>query len=125
MKPYNISHMIMSIGNHKKNYVMKINVVSIFIVLLALTSCVNNSTSKRNKNMDTLNLTQKWDKTFPKSDKVEHTKVTFQHRYGIALAADLYKPHNAQGRLAAIAVSGPYGAVKEQVSGRYAQTLAE
>lgn len=125
MKPYNISHMIMSIGNHKKNYVMKINVVSIFIVLLALTSCVNNSTSKRNKNMDTLNLTQKWDKTFPKSDKVEHTKVTFHNRYGIALAADLYKPQNAQGRLAAIAVSGPYGAVKKQVSGRYAQTLAE
>lgn len=125
MKPYNISHMITSIGNHKKNYVMKINVVSIFIVLLALTSCVNNSTSKRNKNMDTLNLTQKWDKTFPKSDKVEHTKVTFHNRYGIALAADLYKPQNAQGRLAAIAVSGPYGAVKEQVSGRYAQTLAE
>lgn len=125
MKSYNISHMIMSIGNHKKNYVMKINVVSIFIVLLALTSCVNNSTSKRNKNMDTLNLTQEWDKTFPKSDKVEHTKVTFHNRYGIALAADLYKPKNAQGRLAAIAVSGPYGAVKEQVSGRYAQTLAE
>ena len=125
MKPYNISHMIMSIGNHKKNYVMKINVVSIFIVLLALTSCVNNSTSKRNKNMDTLNLTQEWDKTFPKSDKVEHTKVTFHNRYGIALAADLYKPKNAQGGLAAIAVSGPYGAVKEQVSGRYAQTLAE
>lgn len=125
MKLYNISHMIMSIGNHKKNYVMKINVVSIFIVLLALTSCVNNSTSKRNKNMDTLNLTQEWDKTFPKSDKVEHTKVTFHNRYGIALAADLYKPKNAQGRLAAIAVSGPYGAVKEQVSGRYAQTLAE
>ena len=125
MKPYNISHMIMSIGNHKKNYVMKINVVSIFIVLLALTSCGNNSTPKRNKNMDTLNLTQKWDKTFPKSDKVEHTKVTFHNRYGIALAADLYNPQNAQGRLAAIAVSGPYGAVKEQVSGRYAQTLAE
>lgn len=54
MKPYNISHMIMSIGNHKKNYVMKINVVSIFIVLLALTSCVNNSTSKRNLNSATL-----------------------------------------------------------------------
>lgn len=125
MKPYNISHMIMSIGNHKKNYVMKIKVVSIFIVLLALTSCVNNSTSKGNKNMDTLNLTQEWDKTFPKSDKVEHTKVTFHNRYGIPLAADLYKPKNAQGRLAAIAVSGPYGAVKEQVSGRYAQTLAE
>lgn len=104
---------------------MKINVVSIFIVLLALTSCVNNSISKSNENMDTLNLTQEWDKTFPKSDKVEHTKVTFHNRYGITLAADLYKPKKAKGRLAAIAVSGPYGAVKEQVSGRYAQTLAE
>lgn len=125
MKQYNISNMIMSVDNRKKPYVMKINVVSFLIVLLALTSCVNNSTSKRNENMDTLNLTQEWDKTFPKSDKVEHTKVTFHNRYGIALAADLYKPKNAQGRLAAIAVSGPYGAVKEQVSGRYAQTLAE
>ena len=65
------------------------------------------------------------DKTFPQSDKVEHTKITFHNRYGITLAADLYKPKNTQGRLVAIAVSGPYGAVKEQVSGRYAQTLAE
>ena len=70
-------------------------------------------------------MTQEWDKTFPQSDKVEHTKITFHNRYGITLAADLYKPKNTQGRLAAIAVSGPYGAVKEQVSGRYAQTLAE
>lgn len=75
--------------------------------------------------METLELTQEWDKTFPKSDKVEHTKITFYNRYGITLAADLYKPKDAQGHLAAIAVSGPYGAVKEQVSGRYAQTLAE
>ena len=76
--------------------------------------------------MDTLELTQEWDKTFPQSDKVEHSKITFHNRYGITLAADLYKPKNAaQGPLAAIAVSGPYGAVKEQVSGRYAQTLAE
>lgn len=75
--------------------------------------------------MDTLELTQEWDKTFPQSDKVEHSKITFHNRYGITLAADLYKPKNRQGRLAAIAVSGPYGAVKEQVSGRYAQTLAE
>lgn len=108
---------------------MKINFVSFLIVLLALTSCGNNSSSssKMNKeeNMDTLNFTQEWDKTFPKSDKVEHTKVIFHNRYGITLAADLYKPKNTQGRLAAIAVSGPYGAVKEQVSGRYAQTLAE
>ena len=75
--------------------------------------------------MDTLELTQEWDKTFPQSDKVEHSKITFHNRYGITLAADLYKPKNTQGHLAAIAVSGPYGAVKEQVSGRYAQTLAE
>ena len=71
------------------------------------------------------NLTREWDKVFPQSDRVNHSKVTFRNRYGITLAADLYKPRNARGHLAAIAVSGPYGAVKEQVSGRYAQTLAE
>lgn len=72
-----------------------------------------------------LNLTDKWDKTFKKSDKVEHSKVTFHNRYGITLAADMYAPKGAQGRLPAIAVSGPFGAVKEQASGLYAQTLAE
>lgn len=72
-----------------------------------------------------LNLTQEWDKTFPKSDKVEHSKVTFHSRYGITLAADLYKPKNAKGKFAAIAVCGPFGAVKEQASGLYAQTMAE
>ncbi|MDE6499860.1 MAG: alpha/beta hydrolase [Rikenella sp.] len=75
--------------------------------------------------METLNLTQEWDKTFPQSDRVEHTKITFHNRYGITLAADLYKPKEADGPLAAIAVSGPFGAVKEQVSGRYAQAMAE
>lgn len=72
-----------------------------------------------------LTLTKEWDKTFPKSDKVNHRKVTFHNRYGITLAADLYEPKNAQGKLAAIAVSGPFGAVKEQASGIYAQTMAE
>ena len=72
-----------------------------------------------------LNLTTEWDKTFPKSDKVEHSKVTFVNRYGITLAADLYVPKNAKGKLPAIAVSGPFGAVKEQCSGLYAQTMAE
>ena len=72
-----------------------------------------------------LKLETKWDKTFPKSEKVDHCKVTFKNRFGITLAADLYKPKNASGRLPAIAVSGPFGAVKEQVSGRYAQELAE
>lgn len=70
-------------------------------------------------------LTNEWDKTFPKSDKVEHRKVTFYNRYGITLAADLYKPKGAEGRLPAIAVCGPFGAVKEQASGLYAQIMAE
>ena len=72
-----------------------------------------------------LKLTKRWDKTFPKSDKVRHSKVTFVNRYGITLAADLYLPKNAKGKLAAVAVCGPFGAVKEQCSGLYAQTLAE
>ena len=72
-----------------------------------------------------LRLTEEWDKTFPKSDKVDHRKVTFHNRYGITLAADLYVPKGAQGRLAAIAVCGPFGAVKEQAAGLYAQTMAE
>ncbi|MCQ2799753.1 MAG: alpha/beta hydrolase [Bacilli bacterium] len=72
-----------------------------------------------------INLETKWDKTFPKSDKVEHCKVTFKNRYGIELAADLYKPLNMVGKLPAISVSGPFGAVKEQCSGLYAQTMAE
>lgn len=74
---------------------------------------------------ETLHLTQEWVKTFPQSDKVEHGKVTFHNRYGITLVADLYKPANAQGKLPAIAVCGPFGAVKEQCSGLYAQTMAE
>ena len=72
-----------------------------------------------------LKLTQNWDKTFEKSDKVDHCKVTFVNRYGITLAADMYVPKNAEGKLPAIAVSGPFGAVKEQCSGLYAQIMAE
>ena len=75
--------------------------------------------------METLNMTQEWDKVFPQSDKVDHTKVTFHNRYSITLAADLYARKNAGGRLPAIAVSGPFGAVKEQSSGLYAQKMAE
>ena len=74
---------------------------------------------------ETLHLVQEWDKTFPKSDKAEHCKVTFCNRYGITLAADMYTPKGAQGKLPAIAVCGPFGAVKEQASGLYAQTMAE
>lgn len=74
---------------------------------------------------ENLNLTREWDKVFPQSDKVNHSKVTFRNRYGITLAADIYIPKDAAGPLPAIAVSGPFGAVKEQASGLYAQTLAE
>lgn len=72
-----------------------------------------------------LKLTQEWDKVFPKSDKVDHKKVTFANHFGIILAADMYTPKNADGKLPAIAVSGPFGAVKEQSSGLYAQEMAE
>lgn len=72
-----------------------------------------------------LNLVQEWDKTFPKSEKINHRKVTFNNRFGITLVADLYEPKDAQGKLPSIAVSGPFGAVKEQCSGLYAQTMAE
>lgn len=72
-----------------------------------------------------LTLTQEWDKTFPQSSNVTHSKITFHNRYGITLAADMYVPKNMSGKLPAIAVSGPFGAVKEQASGLYAQTMAE
>lgn len=75
--------------------------------------------------MDNLKLTTEWDKIFPKSEKVEHSKVCFHNRYGITLAADMYIPAGANGKLPAIAVCGPFGAVKEQASGLYAQTMAE
>ena len=75
--------------------------------------------------MERLNMTNEWDKVFPKSNKVDHSKITFHNRYGITLAADLYLPKGSVGKLPAIAVSGPFGAVKEQSSGLYAQTMAE
>lgn len=77
------------------------------------------------KTTDTLQLTTEWDKVFTKSDKVDTRKVTFKNRYGITLVGDLYLPKNVQGKMPAIAVSGPFGAVKEQSSGLYAQTMAE
>ena len=75
--------------------------------------------------MENLSLVKEWDKTFPRSEKVDHSKVTFHNRYGITLAADMYVPKDAEGTLAAIAVCGPFGAVKEQAAGLYAQTMAE
>lgn len=92
------------------------------------TNAVNEITDKKttnNRDMDTLELTKEWDKVFPQSEKVNHSKVTFRNRYGITLAADMYTPKNAEGKLTAIAVCGPFGAVKEQSSGLYAQTMAE
>lgn len=87
---------------------------------------VTNNNLKSNTTMnENLNLTQEWDKVFPKSDKVNHHKVTFRNRYGITLAADMYIPKAADGKLAAVAVCGPFGAVKEQSAGLYAQTMAE
>lgn len=104
-------------------------ILSAALLLSALTA---NSKEMNNKNTDTsfahvekLDLTQVWDKVFPKSDKVDHCKVVFVNRYGVTIAADLYKPKGATGKLPAIAVSGPFGAVKEQSSGLYAQQLAE
>lgn len=85
----------------------------------------NTNTNTSVASAEQLTLTQEWDKVFPKSDKVDHRKVTFVNRYGITLAADMYVPKGATGPLPAIAVSGPFGAVKEQSSGLYAQQLAE
>ncbi|MDE7396469.1 MAG: alpha/beta hydrolase [Muribaculum sp.] len=100
--------------------------------MITMASLTSNSQNMNNLNLDTsvapaekLTLTQEWDKVFPKSDKVNHRKVTFVNRYGVTLAADMYTPVNASGKLPAIAVSGPFGAVKEQSSGLYAQQLAE
>lgn len=91
----------------------------------AAPECRNNTTQGSSVKASTLSLTNEWDKVFTKSDKVDHSKVTFVNRFGITLAADLYIPKKASGKLAAVAVSGPFGAVKEQASGLYAQELAE
>lgn len=103
---------------------MRIQVIAM-LTWLAFTNATAQETTTKSTNMEALELTREWDKTFPQSDRVEHSKITFHNRYGITLAADLYKPKDVRGTLAAVAVCGPYGAVKEQVSGRYAQTLAE
>ena len=107
---------------------MRNRILTILVSLLLGVACTPTDTETNRKNdndMENLSLTREWDKVFPQSDKVDHSKVTFANRYGITLAADLYIPRNAEGKLPAIAVSGPFGAVKEQVSGLYAQTMAE
>lgn len=102
---------------------MRKQIITTVIALLAVMTAY--SQNKNQNHMEKLNLTTEWDKTFPKSDKVNHSKVTFPNRYGITLAADLYVPKGAKGPLPAIAVCGPFGAVKEQASGLYAQEMAE
>ncbi len=104
---------------------------TIIVLLLIWTATIGTADAmggnkqKNERNMEKLELTTVWDKTFPKSEKVDHSKVTFVNRYGITLAADMYRPKNASGKLPAIAVCGPFGAVKEQAAGIYAQTMAE
>lgn len=103
---------------------MKRNLTALLMVCLIMIGAACTKTNNKN-NMENMNLTSEWDKTFPKSDKVNHSKATFTNRYGVMLAADVYVPKNAEGKLPAIAVSGPFGAVKEQAAGLYAQTMAE
>ena len=103
-----------------KTFIMR----RIFIALAMLMAFIT-AGAQNTEEMTQLKMTQEWDKVFPKSEKVEHEKVSFHNHFGFELAAEVYKPKNAQGRLAAVAVCGPFGAVKEQASGLYAQTLAE
>lgn len=103
-----------------------IGLVGLLFACTGTTTHTENNQLNKEENMEEkLTLTQAWDKVFPQSDKVNHSKVTFHNRYGITLVADLYVPKQAEGKMPAIAISGPFGAVKEQASGLYAQTLAE
>lgn len=106
---------------------MKLTAIALAAAAAAfITGCAANADQKLTDQQGAaMNVTQEWDKVFPQSTKVDHKKITFHNRYGITLVADMYIPKGAQGKLPAIAVSGPFGAVKEQSSGLYAQTLAE
>ena len=100
-------------------------VILMALAVVVLTACNSNKQTTDNDMKQELTLTQDWDKVFPLSEKVNHQKVTFETQYGLTLAADLYTPKNAEGKLPAIAVSGPFGATKEQSSGLYAMRMAE
>ena len=105
---------------------MKQLIITLAVCVLMLGACCNKNDKQTEKTMtQQLTMTQEWDKVFPLSEKVSHRKVTFPTQYGLTLAADLYTPKEAEGKLAAIAVSGPFGAVKEQSSGLYAMRMAE
>ena len=115
----------MKMQNNKKTIIF-FGAMVCALAALTLAACGNKQETKNNENMkQELILTQEWDKVFPLSDKVNHRKVTFETQYGLTLAADLYTPKDASGKLPAIAVSGPFGAVKEQSSGLYAMRMAE
>ena len=98
--------------------------LAIFMLGASSMTYAAGATNAQNPNLPVSQVSE-WDKTFPQSNKVEHKKVTFKNRYGITLVGDLYLPKKRDGKLPAIAISGPYGAVKEQTSGLHAQTLAE
>ncbi len=104
------------------NFSMK-HIFILALTALLLSACAQKKTTSMNE--QSITMTQEWDKTFPLSEKVYHEKVTFKTLYGFTLAADLYIPKNANGKMKAIAVSGPFGAIKEQCSGLYAMTMAE
>lgn len=108
-----------------KHLLLSVFALSCGALLTPAQTMKNINTDTSVASIEQLSVTQEWDKVFPKSEKVDHRKVTFVNRYGVTLVADMYTPRNAQGNLAAIAVSGPFGAVKEQSSGLYAQKLAE
>ncbi|WP_091815703.1 alpha/beta hydrolase [Prevotella communis] len=105
---------------------MKRTFLAAMVLVGMLAGCTNSNKQTTNNDMEQkLELTQEWDKVFPLSEKVNHKKVTFRTQYGLTLAADLYTPKDSKGKMAAIAVSGPFGAVKEQCSGLYAMKMAE
>lgn len=108
-----------------KHLLLSVFALSCGALLTPAQTMKNINTDTSVASIEQLSVTQEWDKVFPKSEKVDHRKVTFVNRYGVTLVADMSTPRNAQGNLAAIAVSGPFGAVKEQSSGLYAQKLAE
>lgn len=105
--------------------IKQLTAAGLTVLITGMTNLYASKPKGNRNNMEKLTLTKEWDKTFPMSDKVDHSKATFANRYGITLAADMYKPKDTTGKLPAIAVCGPFGAVKEQAAGLYAQEMAE
>ncbi|WP_417763085.1 alpha/beta hydrolase [Shewanella sp.] len=127
MKTHNHAHQLSSYQNeHNESRRNALKMTGATIAALAVAAVGSSPANAQSAEpLQLIDDGKLWDKTFPQSNKVEHSKITFRNRYGITLVGDLYQPKNAKGKLAAIAVSGPFGAVKEQSSGLYAQTMAE